>query len=74
MEVGGKWFLHYQDPPAGVSIYSPLAVKGCPLTTPTGGPGIFVVFKKSKTSHRPSQSPTNHNKSNVDRCESVSTK
>ena len=21
------------------SIYSPLAVKGCPLTTPTGGPG-----------------------------------
>ena len=24
--------LAYQDPPVGVSIHSPLAVKGCPLT------------------------------------------
>ena len=31
-------------PPVGVSIYSPLAVEGCPLTTPTGGPGITICY------------------------------
>ena len=28
------YIYSYQEPPVGVSIYSPLAVKGCPLTTP----------------------------------------
>ena len=32
----GHWTFNCQcqDPPVGVSIYSPLAVKGCPSTTP----------------------------------------
>lgn len=38
--------ISYQDPPVGVSIYSPLysCDLGCPLTTPVYGPGIWWVF------------------------------
>ena len=32
-----------------MSINSPLEVKGCPSTTPTGGPGVFCIVLQLST-------------------------